>query len=96
MVTEVALVHHDGSPLYVSSLSPSVGDLLTLRLRTHRDHQPGLVVLRTVHDGEPFTVRAEPGEVDGVDVWWVAQVQARNVRTNYRWLLAGVPSPTSG
>ena len=89
MVTEVALVHHDGSPLYVSSLSPSVGDLLTLRLRTHRDHQPELVVLRTVHDGEPFTVRAEAGEADGVDVWWGAQVQARNIRTNYRWLLAG-------
>ncbi len=29
-------VHHDGSPLYVSTLSPRLGETLTLRLRTHR------------------------------------------------------------
>lgn len=89
MSVEAPLAHHDGSPLYASSLSPRVGDVLSLRLRTHRDHQPEHVILRTVHDGEPFTVRAEPKEEHGVDVWWVAEVQARNVRTHYRWLLSG-------
>ena len=89
MAAEALRVHHDGSPLYASTLAPGIGELLTLRLRIHRDHQPDLVMLRTVHDGEPFIVRAEPDEVSGVDVWWVAQVQARNVRTHYRWLLAG-------
>ncbi len=63
--------------------------MLTLRLRTHRDHQPASVVLRTVHDGEPLTVRAEAKEGSGVDVWWVAQVRARNTVTHYRWLLHG-------
>ncbi|MDO8306780.1 MAG: glycoside hydrolase family 13 protein [Actinomycetota bacterium] len=83
------MVHHDGSALYVSSLAPKVGDMITLRLRTHRDHQPAVVILRTVHDGEPVNVAAEPKEGDGVDVWWTATVSARNVRTHYRWLLHG-------
>jgi alpha-glucosidase len=81
--------HHDGSPLYVSTLSPRLGDTLTLRLRTHRDHQPETVVLRTVRDGEPHIVPAEAKETVGSDVWWVAQLPVRNVETHYRWLLVG-------
>lgn len=81
--------HHDGSPLYVSSMEPALGEMLTLRLRTHRDHQPALVVLRTVHDGEPFVAHAEVTGTDGVDTWWSVQIEARNTITHYRWLLAG-------
>lgn len=81
--------HHDGSPLYVSTLSPRLGETLTLRLRTHRDHQPESVALRTVRDGEPHVVFAEAKEESGEDVWWVAQVVVRNTETTYRWLLAG-------
>jgi alpha-glucosidase len=82
-------VHHDGSSLYVSNLSPSLGETLTLRLRTHRDHQPETVVLRTVRDGEPHVIIAEAKEAQGVDVWWVAQLTVRNTATHYRWLLVG-------
>lgn len=82
-------MHHDGSPLYVSNLSPRLGETLTLRLRTHRDHQPERVVLRTVRDGEPHVITAEAKEAQGVDVWWVAQLTVRNVETHYRWLLVG-------
>jgi alpha-glucosidase len=82
-------VHHDGSPLYVSTLSPRLGETLTLRLRTHRDAQPESVILRTVSDGEPRVVTAEAKEgVDG-DVWWVARLVVRNIETHYRWLLVG-------
>jgi alpha-glucosidase len=87
--TSAALVHHDGSPLYVSTLSPQLGETLTLRLRTHKDHQPQSVVLRTVRDGEPFVVTAEAKETTGNDVWWLAQIVVRNVETHYRWLLVG-------
>jgi alpha-glucosidase len=82
-------VHHDGSPLYVSTLSPRLGETLTLRLRTDRDQQPATVVLRTVRDGEPHVVIAEAKEAIGHDVWWVAQLDVRNVETHYRWLLVG-------
>ena len=82
-------VHHDGSPMYVSSLSPRLGETLVLRLRTHRDQQPESVVLRTVRDGEPHVITAEAKETLGEDVWWVAQVVVRNTETHYRWLLVG-------
>ncbi len=82
-------VHHDGSPLYASSLSPSLGDTLTLRLRTHRDEQPEMVVLRTVRDGEPYVLVAETKESIGDVVWWTAQLVVRNVEVHYRWLLVG-------
>jgi alpha-glucosidase len=89
-VTPVAPhVHHDGSPLYASTLSPRLGETLTLRLRTHRDHQPETVLLRTVRDGEPHVVVASAEDADDADVWWVAHVVVRNVATHYRWLLVG-------
>jgi len=82
-------VHHDGSPLYASSTSPRLGEKLTLRLRTHKDHQPAQVFLRTVRDGEPHVVRAKSGRTAGADTWWEAPVVVRNVETHYRWLLVG-------
>ena len=89
VVPTVTHVHHDGSPLYVSTLSPRLGETLTLRLRTQRGQQPETVALRTVRDGEPHVVMAEAKETVGEDVWWVAQVTVRNVETHYRWLLVG-------
>lgn len=82
-------VHHDGSPLYVSDLAPALGDTLTLRLRTSADEQPERVLLRTVRDGEPQVVVAEPEASSGGDVWWSAWIVVHNIETHYRWLLAG-------
>jgi alpha-glucosidase len=82
-------VHHDGSPLYVSNVAPALGETLTLRLRTHRDHQPETVILRTVRDGEPHAVVAQPQAPVGADVWWVATIVVRNIETHYRWLVVG-------
>lgn len=89
MLSFAPRVHHDGSPLYVSTLSPRLGETLTLRLRTHRDYQPETVVLRTVRDGEPHVVTAVAKEGDRNDVWWVAELTVRNVETHYRWLMVG-------
>ena len=89
MALDVSPAHHDGSPLYASSTAPLLGDTLTLRLRTHRDHQPAHVILRTVRDGEPHVVRADVAETVGQDVWWTARLTVRNVATSYRWLLVG-------
>lgn len=82
-------VHHDGSPLFASTLSPVLGDTLTLRLRTTSDHQPETVVLRTIRDGEPFVVSAEREIGDAGVVWWTVELAVHNVVTQYRWLLVG-------
>ncbi len=75
--------------MYASTLSPRLGETLTLRLRTHAEHQPASVVLRTVRDGEPHVIPAVAGERNGIDVWWEAAITVRNVETHYRWLLVG-------
>lgn len=89
MLATASPAHHDGSPLYASSLAPALGDTLILRLRTDRDRQPARVLLRTVLDGEPHVVEATAVESSGHNVWWQAQLVVRNVATRYRWLLAG-------
>ncbi len=89
MLTLTPGVHHDGSPLYASSLSPRLGEKLTLRLCTRREHRPETVVLRTVRDGEPHVVTADLVDDGGPDVWWQAEIVVRNVETHYRWLLVG-------
>ena len=89
MLATASRVHHDGSPLFVSTLSPRLGETLTLRLRIHREHQPAKVLLRTVRDGEPHVLAAEAKEEIGDDIWWVAQLAVRNIETHYRWLLVG-------
>ena len=81
--------HHDGSPLYVSNQAPQLGESVRVRLRTHASHQPESVTLRTLRDGEPFIVSAVVDERAGDDIWWSAEITARNIITNYRWLLAG-------
>jgi alpha-glucosidase len=85
----IARAHHDGSALYASSMSPQLGETLTLRLRTRADHQPDKVVLRTVRDGEPHVIEAEAKERAGDVVWWTASIVVRNIETHYRWLLIG-------
>ncbi|MEI6363052.1 MAG: glycoside hydrolase family 13 protein [Actinomycetes bacterium] len=89
MTAVAADTHHDGSPLYASTLSPHLGETLTLRLRTHRDHQPETVILRTVRDGEPHVVTASVEKSSGADIWWVARLDVRNIETHYRWLVVG-------
>jgi alpha-glucosidase len=83
-----AVPHHDGSPLYVSTRTPALGDvvrvrvrvpsrwgaLLSLRTRSNADHEPRYQV------GHPVA------EVDGA-VWWEAPVLVENPLHPYRFLL---------
>jgi len=85
----IEAAHHDGSPLYVSDSAPAFGDRIEVRLRTRRSQQPESVVLRTVLDGEPLTILAEPKEGDDDEIWWSASLDIHNRLTHYRWLLVG-------
>ncbi|MCC2031277.1 glycoside hydrolase family 13 protein [Microbacterium allomyrinae] len=82
------LPHHDGSPLYVSNHSPSLGDVVAVRLRVPSGYGSlAAVRTRSNPDHEPEWTDATPiGSVDGWD-WWEAPVTVRNPRHGYRFLL---------
>lgn len=80
--------HHDGSPLYVSTSSPALGDVVQVRLRVPTEYGPlAAVRTRSNPDHEPeWSDAVLLGAADGWD-WWQADVVVRNPRHGYRWLL---------
>lgn len=80
--------HHDGSPLYVSTQSPALGETVTVRLRVPVAYPPlAAVRTRSNPDHEPEWTDARPiGAADGWD-WWEAPVTVRNPRHGYRFFL---------
>ncbi|MET0589572.1 MAG: alpha-amylase family glycosyl hydrolase [Naasia sp.] len=82
------LPHHDGSPLHVSTLTPSLGETVLVRLRVPDGYGPlASVRTRMSRDNEPeWAVAERVGRSDGWD-WWEARVGVHNLRTGYRWLL---------
>jgi alpha-glucosidase len=80
--------HHDGSPLYVSNPTPSLGEVVRVRLRVPARYGP-LVAVRTRSnpDHEPaWTDASSRGVVDGWE-WWEAGIRIGNPRHGYRWML---------
>jgi alpha-glucosidase len=82
-------IHHDGSSLYVENSAPQIGDLVKVRMRVPVEIEPEQVFLRTVHDGEPHHVQASLVDKTPQERWFEADLPIRNVRSHYRWLLAG-------
>ncbi|MET0435112.1 MAG: glycoside hydrolase family 13 protein [Cellulomonas sp.] len=86
--------HHDGSALYVPGGTPSLGDVVPVRVRVPAGAGPDPEVwLRVVEDGEP---RVYPARADGGDAherWFTADVPVTNPVTSYRFLLAGPGRP---
>lgn len=80
--------HHDGSPLYVSNLAPSLGETVRVRVRVPEGYGPlAAVRTRSNPDHEPvWTDAALVGSAEGWD-WWEADVVVANPRHGYRWLL---------
>lgn len=83
--------HHDGGPLHVPEGVPSLGDRVPVRVRvpaaTAARIGPDGVVVRAVRDGEPVYALARPDGGDGVDAWYVAEVEVHNPVTRYRFLV---------
>lgn len=82
------LPHHDGSPLYVSTQNPELGDQVTLRLRVPENY-PRLraVTVRSNPDNEPHWDDAEFIGTEQGWSWWQASVTVANPHLGYRWLL---------
>ena len=80
--------HHDGSPLYVATATPALGDTVAVRLRVPRSFgEVSRVRTRSNPDREP---RWQEGRVvhEAPDaVWWQADVVVENPVHGYRFLL---------
>ncbi|MBX6751948.1 MAG: glycoside hydrolase family 13 protein [Micromonosporaceae bacterium] len=96
--------HHDGSALYVSTLTPKLGEVVRVWVRVPAASGVTGVHVRTTPDGEP---RFAPLEIDrdrtgkaiggygADDVWWRGQVRVHNPVTNYRFMLSKPSGPPS-
>lgn len=88
MTSPADLPHHDGSPLYVSTLHPSLGSTVSVRLRVPRGFaQLRVVRVRSNPDREPSYSDARIVHETPDAVWWQAEVVVANPVHGYRWLL---------
>ena len=79
--------HHDGSPLYVSTSAPALGDTVRVRVRVPSAFGPvSAVRVRSNPDHEPvFGTATLVESADGWD-WWQADVLVENPMHGYRFL----------
>lgn len=92
-----ALPHHDGSPLYVSTQEPALGERVALRLRVPRgfaEHGIRVVRVRSNPDREPSYADARVVHETPDAVWWQAEVVVENPVHGYRWLLEDTEANT--
>lgn len=80
------LPHHDGSELYVSSQSPSIGELVTFRFRAPSDFRIDTAIMRAHLDGEPRFFSMQKFESLG-EQWWSVKIEVINRKTHYRFLI---------
>ncbi|WP_029069190.1 glycoside hydrolase family 13 protein [Jonesia quinghaiensis] len=79
--------HHDGSSLYVSTMTPQLGETVTVRLRVPAGINEQAVHVRMVRDGEPRLATALLTHETADERWYEADVLVHNPRTNYRFLI---------
>ena len=79
--------HHDGSALYVSNLTPRLGESVTVRVRVPLAGTERGIHLRVVRDGEPRMSVAELTRTTATDRWYEAQVLVHNPVTSYRFFV---------
>lgn len=84
--------HHDGSELYVSNSAPKIGEYITLKLRVPKIFHIHSAYIRIMQDGEPTTYPMKLSIKKRYETWWQVKVEIKNVKTNYRFLLAGKDS----
>lgn len=84
--------HHDGSPLYLPNRPTAVGEEFDVLLRAPYQSGVTRVVVRQVHDGEPFPISAWVDHVDATGTtWWRARLTQHNPILRYRFLTDSGP-----
>jgi len=78
--------HHDGSELYLSTLTPRIGEKVTFRFRAPLEYRIDEAILRLYLDGEPRFFKMDRAMHKG-EQWWSASVEVINRKTHYRFLI---------
>jgi len=86
------LPHADGSPAYVSTQHPALGEIVELRVWVPRGFPASRVFVRHTPDGEGTLVEAVITSATGRGTWWAADVEMVNPVLSYRWLFHGGPT----
>jgi alpha-glucosidase len=81
--------HHDGSPLYVSTQTPDLDDVVSVFVRGEVSSGVRRVFVRCIWDGEPRFTQAMVDRAANGEIWWRAEVPVRNLVNSYRFLLVG-------
>jgi alpha-glucosidase len=81
--------HHDGSPLYVSTAAPALGEVVRVRVRIpHGFGDVSAVRTRSNPDREPMLAPATlVASLDGWD-WWESRITVLNPVHGYRFLIS--------
>jgi alpha-glucosidase len=72
-----------------ATLTPSLGDVVSVWLRVPHSATSKRVHIRLVSDGEPTWVEARLDRTSSKETWWRAEVPVNNLVVRYRWLLEG-------
>lgn len=81
--------HHDGSALYVSTLSPALGDRVRVRLRVPEGAGIDRAYVRVVQDAEPAFTTMHVESRGRHETWWAAEIEQHNPVTSYRFYVDG-------
>lgn len=87
--------HHDGSPLYVSTQEPALGDAVRVRLRVpHRYGAVAAVKTRSNPNHEPRFTPAVIVHHDDEATWWEAELLIENPIHGYRFIITRASGET--
>ena len=81
--------HHDGSLRYVSTLSPALGDPVTVRLRVPAGVGIDRAHVRVIKDAEPAFTEMAIESASEHETWWTADIECHNPLTSYRFYVDG-------
>ncbi|MDM4762434.1 glycoside hydrolase family 13 protein [Galbitalea sp. SE-J8] len=82
------LPHHDGSPLYVSTDAPALGDTVRVRVRVPATFGPvSSIRTRSNPNREPQYTVASPVHAEHGWEWWEADITVENPVHGYRFLV---------
>jgi alpha-glucosidase len=81
-------LHHDGSPRYVTARAYTLGERVSIRLRTGLNAPVERVFLRISPDGNQSLLEMRLTQTDATCRWWEVEFPLTMPRNNYRfWLL---------